>query len=134
VSFKSTITTNTDQNPAVVAQPAAAPKSPLAPAANDIQYATDARGRRIGCKKLSAIELFDLTGAMGDHSGNKSMLNQAMIAASVVEIDGMYRPRPITWAQLRAQITLLDFDGYVAVSEALSGAPAVTVNKDAVRD
>jgi hypothetical protein len=119
--------------PVVEAIPA--PAKPLAAPSSGIVYATDARGRRIGCKKLSAIELFDLTCAMGENSSNKSALNQAMIAASVVEIDGMHRTRPTTWAQLRAQITLLDFDGYVAVSEALSaGAPAAPVSLDAVKN
>jgi hypothetical protein len=133
LSFTSTIRTESAPS-AVEAISAPAAKSPLAAASNDILYATDARGRRIGCKKLSAIDLFDLTGIMGEHSSNKAMLNQAMIAASVIEIDGIHSPRPMSWVALRARIQILDFEGYVAVSEALTGAPAVNVNADAVKN
>jgi hypothetical protein len=73
---------------------------------------------------------------MGDNSGNKAALNQAMIAASVVEIDGIPTPRPTNAMQLRARITILDFDGYMAVSEALTAGAAATVavNTDAVKN
>jgi hypothetical protein len=128
----SNISTNNDQQP-VQAQPA--PVKPLAGPDNGVVYATDSRGRRLGCKKLTAIDLFDLTAALGENSGNKAMLNQAMIAASVVEIDGIPSPRPTNSIQLRARITILDFDGYLAVSEALTSASTVaSVNLDAVKN
>jgi hypothetical protein len=58
-----------------------------------------------------------------------------MIAASVVEIDGIPSPRPTNSIQLRARITILDFDGYLAVSEALTSASTVaSVNLDAVKN
>jgi hypothetical protein len=121
--------------PAVQAQHAPAPVKQLgASPASEVLYATDLRGRRIGCKRLAAIELYDLTCAMAENSSNKAALNQAMIAASVVEIDGMPTPRPTNALQLRAIITRLDFDGYMAVSEALTAGAAATVapNTDAV--
>jgi hypothetical protein len=133
----SNISTGEQQPAPVAVQPQPAPVKQLGAApANDVVYATDARGRRIGCKRLAAIELYDLVCAMGENSGNKAALNQAMIAASVVEIDGMLTSRPSTALQLRARITQLDFDGYMAVSEALTAGAAATVavNTDAVKN
>lgn len=135
---------NITYGPADQAQPQATPapahsqRSALAAPANDTVYATDPRGRRIGCKKLSAIDLFDLTCLMGEHSSNKSALNQAMVAASVVDIDGVHQPRPSNMITLRARISLLDFDGFLAVSDALTAAAAANtaadVNLDAVKN
>ncbi len=48
------------------------------------------------------------------------MLNQALMAASVVSIDGRDVFKPATFAQLRARIQELGFHGYAAASEAVS--------------
>ena len=97
-------------------------------------YATDAKGRRIGVKKLSALDMFELSCLMGDHSGNQAAYAQAMLAMSVVELDGVNSPRPSNMLTLKARIAVLDFDGFSAVSEALASAAPVPFNETAIKN
>src|ERR1700722_8211832 len=115
-------------------QPQAAPVRPLAAPENGVLYATDAKGRRIGVKKLSALDMFELSCLMGDQSGNSAAYAQAMLAMSVVEIGGAPAPRPTSMLTLKARIGVLDFDGFGAVSEALASAAPVKLNEDAAKN
>ena len=118
--------------PAVQQQ--AAPVRPQAAPDNGVLYATDAKGRRVGIKKLSALDMFSLSCLMGDHSSNQAAYAQAMLAMSVVEIDGVHSPQPTSMMTLRARIAILDFDGFSAVSEALASAATVIPNETAIKN
>jgi hypothetical protein len=115
---------------------ATAPKSPLVSRdPNRVEYATDKKGRRIGARQLSAIDMFELTLLLGEHSGNQAALNQAMMAASVVEIDDRVVARPTSFNELKARIATLDFAGYIAASEAVGRfAEPVEDNVDAIKN
>ena len=89
--------------------------------ANRIEYATDSMGRSIGVRKLNALDMFELTLALGGEvSSNQSALMQALSVSSVCEIDGDPVSRPGSLLQIKALMKRLDFHGIQAASEALS--------------
>jgi len=101
--------------------PAPAPKSRLIKNdPNHVEYATDSTGRRIGAKPITALDMFDLSIVLGENSSNAAALNQALMASSVVSIDGREVFRPVSLPQIRARIQELGFHGYAAASEAVS--------------
>jgi hypothetical protein len=85
-------------------------------------------------KPITAIDMFDLTMAMGDQASNQALFRQAMVAVSAVEIDSVPVARPSSLMTIRALIQRLGFPGFVAVSEALAVASATdAINPDAVK-
>lgn len=119
-------------------QPQPAPfKSPLVQqkSGDGITRVTDAKGRRIGVKPLTAIGMFDLTDALGDKASNAALFRQAMVAFACVEIDGVPVSPPQNLLTIRALITRLGFHGFSAVAEALSIASADdVVNEESVKN
>ena len=115
---------------------AVAAKSPLiARDADRIEYATDTRGRVIGVKQTTAIDMFEITLLFGQHSGNQTALNQALVAAAVVKVDDRTLNRPVSFLELKARISLLDFAGYLAAAEALGKfGEAVEDTADAIKN
>jgi len=102
---------------------------------NRVEFATDTLGRSIGARKLHALDMFELTLLLGEHSGNQAALNQALMAASVVSIEGRDVTRPISLLALKARIRELDFPGYIAASEAVAKfAPPEELNVDAIKN
>jgi len=115
--------------------------APVAPASplitndpNRVEFAVDTLGRRIGAKQLSAIDMFELTLLMGQHSGNQAALNQAMMAASVVKIDALEYARPTSFNELKARIAILNFPGYLAAAEAVGKFGPAEENVDAIKN
>jgi hypothetical protein len=121
--------------PAVQPQPA--PVSPLVRQqdGDGISRVKDSTGRSIGVKPVKAIDMFDLTDALGDKASNAALFRQAMVAVAAVEIDGVPVARPTSLMTIRALISRLDFAGFVAVSEALSAVSASeAINQEAVKN
>jgi hypothetical protein len=136
LSFTSTIR-NTETAPAAVEAITAspAPKSQLV--TNDpkrVELVKDAKGRMIGARMISAIDMFELTLVLGEHSSNSAALNQALMAASVVSIDGRDVARPLSMVALKARIMELGFEGYTAAAEATARFAGPDVSDAAVRD
>lgn len=103
----------------LVATPA--PKSPLVTNdPNRVEFAKDSNGRSIGVRVIDALDMFELTLLFGEHSANAPALNQALMVASVVEIDGRSVHRPMTMLELKARIKELGFPGYTAAAEAIA--------------
>jgi hypothetical protein len=88
----------------------------------------------IGARMISAIDMFELTLVLGDHSSNSAALNQALMAASVVSIDGRDVTRPLSMVALKARIMELGFESYTAAAEATSRFAGPDVSDAAVRD
>ena len=90
----------------------------------------------IGAKPINALDMFEITCLLGEHSGNGAALNQALMASSVVKIDDRDVFRPATMIQLRARIQELGFHGYAAASEAVArfNAEDGDVNADALKN
>ena len=88
--------------------------------ANRIEYETDSRGRKIGVRKLTALDMFDLSLLMGQNAQNAAAMNQALVAFSVTDIDGITTGgRFSSTVELRACIQRLDFPGFQAATKAL---------------
>jgi hypothetical protein len=78
----------------------------------------DARGREIEVKKLKALDrlkLFEIIGP--DNSMNGLYLNFAVMAYSVVSIDGTPIQRITAKSVLEATVQLLEDDGFAVISK-----------------
>lgn len=91
------------------------PSEQVALAANVIRYVTDASGRTIGWRALSALEDFDLSEISGGNSTNQDWMMYATIAFGVRQIDQEQVARPINKNQLRAMVARLGHPGIAAV-------------------
>jgi hypothetical protein len=130
-------TTAGEDNHVPAVQPQPARVSPLVrqQSGDGITRVKDSNGRSIGVKPITAINMFDLTEAMGDKASNAALFRQAMVAVSAVEIDGQPVARPSSMMTIRALITRLGFPGFVAVSEALAVATVTeAINPEAVKN
>lgn len=93
------------------------PTQSVVNAANEMRYVTDAQGRRIGWRKLNALEDFDLVEIAGDNNNNANWMFRASIAFSIREIDGEAVSRPLKKDHIRAMISRLGTDGMSAITE-----------------
>lgn len=88
--------------------------------AHRIERATDKTGRIVGVRRLTPVDMFDITLVLGEHATNQAALMQALNTASVAEIDGEPIPRPGSMLQLKALMQRLDFHGMAAAQEGLA--------------
>lgn len=101
------------------------PTERIVNAANGLEHVTDAKGRRIGFKRLSMMDNWDLEALAGAQlAGNEQWMGKAMLAFAVCEIDGKRVPRPNTKNELRAVFQRLGDEGMVALLIHLSSAAA----------
>jgi hypothetical protein len=83
-----------------------------------VSYTTDATGRRIGYRKLSALEKMRVLKYVGAAaSENRPYVGMAILAASVREINSEIEPFPQSERQIEAIIGQLDDVGVEAVAE-----------------
>ncbi len=80
---------------------------------------TDARGRVIAVKKLTALDYYQLTKAMGESATNPVLMDLAITAASVTRIDTTDLAFPRSEKDVEFAIQFLDFDGVKAAGEGL---------------
>ncbi len=81
---------------------------------------TDATGRRIALRRLTALDKLRLFKAAGpDLSQNQPWLGMAVLACSVTSIDEVPVPTPITEQQIEAMIARLGDPGIAAIAAAL---------------
>jgi hypothetical protein len=99
--------------------------------ATRIEYEPDVIGRRIGAKKLTFRDMHHLTRLLGADASNSALLQQAMMAGSVVSIDGDQIPFPKTPLQLEALMERLDFHGVLAASTAMGRFTPIPTDTDA---
>jgi hypothetical protein len=91
----------------------------LAAAARTKVLVTDARGRVIAVHKLNLLDYYHLNQAMGERAGSPSLMNMAVVAASVRKIDVTDFAFPRTERDVEFILQLLDFDGLKAAGEGL---------------
>jgi phage FluMu protein gp41 len=105
------------------------PSSRLIAAAQDAPEVTDAAGRRIALRRLTALDKLRLFKAAGPGlSQNQPWLGMAVLAASVAAIDDIPAPFPASEAQIEALVQRLGDAGLSAVATGLdSAAPALDV-------
>jgi hypothetical protein len=103
------------------------PSSRLLAAAQAAVETTDAQGRRLTLRRLSALDKLRLFKAAGPQlAQNPPWLGTALLAASVTAIDDIPIPAPTSEAQIEAIVQRLGDEGINAVSAALlPPAPAL---------
>ena len=82
--------------------------------------ATDAKGRVITVSPLNALQYYNVVKAMGSSAENKTLVDFAMIAATVRRINTTDYSVPSNEKDVQFLIQELDFDGIIAAGEALS--------------
>lgn len=87
---------------------------------SSLKYVVDATGRKIGWRKLQALEAMDLSEIAAQNSTNTGWMIYATLAYSVREIDGQKLALPKTKSALRARIQQLGDDGLDALTKAMS--------------
>jgi hypothetical protein len=102
------------------------PSARLIAAAQSAPEATDAEGRRLTLRRLTALDKLRLFKAAGPVlAQNQPWLGMAVLAASVVAIDDVPVPSPTTEAQVEALVARLGDHGIAAVAVAFASvAPA----------
>ncbi len=109
---------NTSQTAAAAAP--TTPSSRLIAAALSAPTTTDARGRNIALRRLTALDKLRLFKAAGPVlSQNQHWLGMAVLAASVAAIDDVPVPQPVTEGQIESLVAQLGDDGIAAIADAL---------------
>ena len=97
------------------------PSARLIAAAQSAPDTTDAQGRRLTLRRLTALDKLRLFKAAGPQlAQNQPWLGMALLAASVTAIDDIPMPPPATEAQIEALVSRLGDDGIDAVAKALA--------------
>ncbi len=101
----------------------AGPSSRLIAAAQEELSVTDAQGRTLLLRRLTALDKLRLFKAAGGTlAQNAPWMGLALLAASVSAIDGVPVPAPSNELQIEALVARLDEAGLAAISTALLGA------------
>lgn len=99
------------------------PSAAILTAASTCQTIIDANGRRLTVRNLTALDRLRLFKAAGPTlAQNQPWLGMALIACSVVAIDDVPVPPPVTEVQIEALIGRLDDAGVSAIAHALHQA------------
>ena len=100
------------------------PSAKIVAEARPVKTIADKQGRQISYRAMSVLDQAKLMRAVGsENSSNVSFMGLAMMAAAVVDIDGVPAITPRNLAQVDAAIERLGDEGYVALSEALLDTP-----------
>jgi hypothetical protein len=103
------------------------PGERLVAAATSVPDAVDRQGRRLGLRRLTALDKLRLFKAAGPVlAQNPSWLGMAVLACSVTSIDDVPLPAPASESQIEAVVQRLGDDGIAAVGAALSDDAAVS--------
>jgi hypothetical protein len=95
------------------------PTAAVAAAAQTKVLVTDARGRIIAVRKLTALNYYHLAKAMGESASNPTLMDLAITAAAVTRIDTTDLAFPRTEKDVEFVMQFLDFDGIKAAGEGL---------------
>ena len=80
----------------------------------------DTNGRRLSLRRLTALDTLRLFKAAGPMlAQNEPWLSMAGLAFSVLEIDGVPVPAPITEAQIEGLVDRLGDDGLAAIANVI---------------
>jgi hypothetical protein len=103
------------------------PSASIVASAAATQTVTDAEGRRLTLRRLTALDRLRLFKAAGPLlSQNQPWLGMAVLASSVAAIDEVPIPPPVNELQIEAMIGRLGDAGTTAIAQALQqdAAPA----------
>ena len=93
------------------------PSQFLMQAAAQLETVSDDLGRRLTVRRLTALDRLRLFKAIGaELAQNAPYFGMAALAASVIDIDGVPVPPPVTEAQLEGLVQRLGEEGIEAVA------------------
>jgi hypothetical protein len=96
------------------------PSARLVAAAQAAPTITDARGRVLSLRRLTALDKLRLFKAAGPGlAQNPPWLGMALLACSVAAVDDVPVPPPVTEGQIEALVARLGDDGLAAVAASL---------------
>lgn len=96
------------------------PSSRIIGAASATQSVADAEGRQLQVRRMGALDKLRLFKAVGAHlAQNPPYLGMAMLACSVMAIDGVPVPAPANEQQVEALVSRLGDVGIAAVAAVL---------------
>lgn len=96
------------------------PSAQIVKKANERVTVTDDRGRSIVVRKLTPLDRMRMSKAAGsENATNQPYMLYALVACSVVSVDGDDMLTPTTERQLEAAISLLGDEGYDAALTAV---------------
>jgi hypothetical protein len=95
------------------------PTAAIAAAAQTKVLVTDTRGRILAIHKLTALNYYQLTRAMGESANSAALMDLAVTASSVRRIDATDIAMPSTEREVEFLIQQLDFEGIKAAGEGL---------------
>ena len=99
------------------------PAARIVAAAQQASEVTDAQGRRLGLRRMGALDKLRLFKAVGPVlAQNAPYLGMAMLACSVTDIDGVPVPVATSEAQVEALVGRLGDAGISAIAQALQPA------------
>jgi hypothetical protein len=106
------------------------PSASIIASAAAVQTVTDAEGRRLTLRQLTALDRLRLFKAAGPLlSQNQPWLGMAVLASSVAAIDDVPIPPPVNEVQIEAMIGRLGDAGTAAIALALQQNAAPTVKE-----
>jgi hypothetical protein len=101
-----------------------APSERLLAAAQEGLAVTDSLGRRLDLRRLDALDKLRLFKAVGPAlAQNQPYLGMALLACSVVAVDGVPCPRPTEETLIERAVQRLGDAGLAAVAEVLRSDP-----------
>ncbi len=101
------------------------PSAQIVASASSTLVVHDADGRELVLRRMTALDRLRLFKAIGPVlSQNNPYLGMAMLAASVVAIDTVPVPPPVTEGQIEALVARLGDVGIAAVASHLAAEPA----------
>jgi hypothetical protein len=113
------------RNPPMPGEPET-PTAQIIRASQETAEVTDALGRRIVARRITALQRMRIIRVIGKDAGNPQYLGYALLAASCASIDGELEPIPVSIPQVEAMVDRLGDDGLTAIAEAAQRAGWVT--------
>jgi hypothetical protein len=90
----------------------------------------DSKGRRLTLRRLTALDTLRLFKAAGPVlAQNEPWLSMAGLAFSILEIDGVPVPAPVTEAQIEGLIDRLGDEGLAAIADTIKDEPLTSATR-----
>jgi hypothetical protein len=97
------------------------PSQKVVKAANELVYITDAKGRKLGLRRLEFLEEFRILEAVGPElSANTTYMSQLNPLLFLAEIDGEHVAIPRNKIQAEALIKRAGREGYIGVIQGIN--------------
>ena len=106
------------------------PSATIIEAASASRTITDAAGRRITVRRMTALDKLRLFKAAGQElASNDRWLAMAMLASAVIAVDDIPLPLPVNEALIEAAVAKLGDQGIEAVAGAIHGSGSSSEQK-----